>query len=264
MQAFGALLSVYMMVNLTDDLFMSKRYDKSCLPIPLLCESDLVSLAKNLPLHFSWKSWSLWRTTAKGGIVRGSGISNRYVHVYVRRSHWLNLVTRLAWIKIIKCVVVSCSSPLSLFFIMRSVMNQISPDPTLTVENVTDVMERVTMDKRRQLWGRMLPCEEYFLQQRGRPRLRRRTLLLGPKPPNLKILGEIYSSHSSEKKRTHACSDVYANCRPESSWEHLTSLLYEEDEMTAVDQARPFLPPRGKLTTNKQCLLLWHGTWLQR
>ena len=63
-------------------------------------------------------------------------------------------------------------------------------------------------------------------------------------------LEEIYSSHSSEKEKTHACSDVYVNCHPESSWEHLTSLLYREDEMTAVDQARPFLPPRGKF---KQC-----------
>ena len=62
---------------------------------------------------------------------------------------------------------------------------------------------------------------------------------------------EIYSSHSSEKEKTHACSDIYVNCRPESSWEHLTSLLYEEDEMTAVDQARPFLPPRGKWITSK-------------
>ena len=62
---------------------------------------------------------------------------------------------------------------------------------------------------------------------------------------------EIYNSHSSEIEKTHACSDIYANCHPESSWEHLTSLLYEEDEMTAMDQARPFLPPRGKWITSK-------------
>ena len=99
-----------------------------------------------------------------------------------------------------------------------------SPDPTLTVENVAGVMEKVVVDKRRQLWERVLK--------------------LTPE-----IVDEIYSSHSSEKDKTHACSDVYVNCCPESSWEHLTSLLYGEDEMTAVDQARPFLPPRGKLYT---------------
>ena len=70
---------------------------------------------------------------------------------------------------------------------------------------------------------------------------------------------EIYSRHSSEKEKTYACSDIYANCRPESSWEHLTSLLYEEDEMIAVDQARPFLPPRGKRITSKQHLMLVGG-----
>ena len=85
------------------------------------------------------------------------------------------------------------------------------------------VMEKVVVDKRRQLWERVLRMS--------------------------KIVDEIYSSHSSEKEKTHACSEVYVNCHPESSWEHLTSLLYEEDEMTAVDQARPFLPPRGKLYT---------------
>ena len=54
----------------------------------------------------------------------------------------------------------------------------------------------------------------------------------------------IYSSHSSEEEKLHSCVNKYV-CKPESSWEDLTSLLYEEDEMTAVDQARTFLPPRG-------------------
>ena len=83
------------------------------------------------------------------------------------------------------------------------------------------------MDKRRRVWNRVLG-----MGQRSH-------------------INEIYSSHSSEKEKTHACSDIYINSCPESSWEHLTSQLYEEDEMTAVDQARPFLPPRGKWTTSK-------------
>ena len=56
---------------------------------------------------------------------------------------------------------------------------------------------------------------------------------------------KIYSSYFREKEKTHDCSDKYVNCCPEPSWEHLTSLLYTLDEMTAVDQARPFLPPRS-------------------
>jgi hypothetical protein len=88
------------------------------------------------------------------------------------------------------------------------------------VENVTDVIEKVTEDKKRQVWGTLLWIDDY--------------------------VDEIYGSPSNEKEKMHVFSDVYVNCHPESCWEHLTSLLYEEDEKTAVDQARPFLPPRGK------------------
>ena len=96
-----------------------------------------------------------------------------------------------------------------------------STDPTLTVEKVADVMEKVKVDKRRQVWGRVLTWDE--------------------ESP----VDELYSSHSTEKERTLSCSDTYVNYYPGSSWEQLTTLLYEEDEMTAVDQARPFLPPKG-------------------
>ena len=93
------------------------------------------------------------------------------------------------------------------------------------------------MDKRRRVWERVLGRE-------GKSHV-----------------DEIYSSHSSEKEKTHACSDIYINCCPKSSWEHLTSWPYEEDEMTAVDQARPFLPPRGnyKCITSKQHLMFVGG-----
>ena len=128
------------------------------------------------------------------------------------------------------------------------IMVQIFPDPTLTVENVTDVMEKVTEVKRRKVWGAVLRYKKSRQRRRGpHPPLP----LLPPRPQRSprsdpEILKQIYSSHSSEKERTHVCSDVYVNCRPESSWEYLTARLYKEDEMTAVDQARPFLPPRGK------------------
>ena len=106
---------------------------------------------------------------------------------------------------------------------------------------MTDVMEKVTVDKRRQLWKGVLKKEERPLPPPSPP-LRRPHQRAKSIP---EIVDEIYNSHSSEEDKTHTCSDVYVNCCPESSWEHLTSVLYEEDEMTAVDQARPFLPPRG-------------------
>ena len=101
--------------------------------------------------------------------------------------------------------------------------------------NVTGVMEKIAIDKRRLVWKIVFDEEDekdkynFFL-------------LLAPG-----VVDEIYNSHSSEKEKTHACSDMYVNCRPESSWEHLTSVLYKKDEITALDQARPFLPPRGML-----------------
>ena len=98
-----------------------------------------------------------------------------------------------------------------------------STDPTLTVEKVTEVMEKVKVDKRRVVWERVLTWEYSWESPVKR----------------------LYSSHSTEKEKNLSCSDTYVNCYPDPSWEHLTTLLYEEDEMTAVDQARPFLPPKG-------------------
>ena len=98
-----------------------------------------------------------------------------------------------------------------------------STDPTVTVEKVTEVMEKVKIDKRRQVWRRVLTW-------------------YGASP-----VDQLYSSDSTEKEKNLSCSDtyMYVNCHPEASWEHLTTLLYEEDEMTAVDQTRPFLSPKG-------------------
>ena len=113
-------------------------------------------------------------------------------------------------------------------------------DSTLTVESLVGVMEKVASDegRRKKVWRRVLlwddsetPYSHSFSGGRSKIAF---------------YVEGIYSSHSSEKEKTHACSDAYINCHPESSWEHLTSVLYREEEMSAVDLARPFLPPRGK------------------
>ena len=97
----------------------------------------------------------------------------------------------------------------------------ISTDPTLTPDKVAEVMEKVKVDRRRWLWRRVLT-------------------LKGQSP-----VDQLYSGHSTERERMLSCSDTYVNCHPEASWEHITSSLYEVLEMIAVDQARPFLPPKG-------------------
>ena len=90
------------------------------------------------------------------------------------------------------------------------------------------------MHKRREVWVKLLDKEKSF-----------RFVSVMRDLPIEQYVNEIYGGHSNDKEKTHACSDIYVNCCPESSWEHLASQLYKQDEMTAVDQARPFLPPRG-------------------
>ena len=111
-------------------------------------------------------------------------------------------------------------------------------DPTLTVESLVGVMEKVASDegRRRKVWERVLEWDYSPYSH----------IFSGGRSKIAVYVEEVYCSHCSEMEKTHACSDTYINCHPESSWEHLTSVLYREYEMSAVDQAKLFLPPRGK------------------
>jgi hypothetical protein len=106
-------------------------------------------------------------------------------------------------------------------------MYSLSPDPTLTMENVTRAMEKVTVDKRRRVWEEVL----------GR-----------------RAVEEIYSSyHSSEEEKLHSCADTYANCKPDSSWEELLRLLYDCGEMAAAKEAKTFLQQKGGWLIQNYC-----------
>ena len=93
-------------------------------------------------------------------------------------------------------------------------MFSLSPDPTLTVGNVTRAMEKVKVGKRRELWQKVL---------------------------SWKAVNEIYSSHFSEEEKLHSCADTYVTCAPDSSWEKLVRQLYDCDEMAAAKEAKTFL-----------------------
>ena len=95
-----------------------------------------------------------------------------------------------------------------------------SLDPTLTVDNVIGVMEKVTDDGREKVWSRCL----------GRG-----------------LCADINSKCSSEKELLHTCSDIYINCHHDSSWEDLARRLYEEVEIAAVEEVQSYLNPRGRL-----------------
>jgi uncharacterized lipoprotein len=98
-------------------------------------------------------------------------------------------------------------------------MSSLSPDPTLTVENVTRAMEKVSVDKRRRVW------ETIFNHRQ--------------------VVEEIYSSHSSEEEKLHSCADTYVTCKPDSSLEELVRQLYDRVEMAAAKEAKAFLQQKG-------------------
>ena len=97
-------------------------------------------------------------------------------------------------------------------------MSSLSPDPTLTVENVTRAMEKVTVGKRREVWEEVL----------GKG-----------------VVEEIYSSHSSEEEKLHSCADAYVTCKPDSSWKELVQELYKWGGMAAAKEAKAFLQQSG-------------------
>ena len=96
------------------------------------------------------------------------------------------------------------------------------PDPTLAVDNVSRVMEKVKGELRPRIWEDLSPAIGKVIQGEG---------------------------YSSENDPTYA--DLYANCKSNSSWEHLTGSLYRHHQVAAVEEVRSYLPPRGKLD------LLW-------
>ena len=92
------------------------------------------------------------------------------------------------------------------------------PDPTFTVTNVTKAVEKVTVDKRRQVWKEVL---------------------------GEAVVEEIYSSHSSEKDKLHSCAETYVTIKPNSSFDDLVYWLYRCREMAAAKEAKSFLPQNG-------------------
>ena len=60
-------------------------------------------------------------------------------------------------------------------------------------------------------------------------------------------IDEVYTQlNTSAREKTQALSDVYVNIRPESSWQHLVSTLYDKSELAAAKQAKSFLPVNGE------------------
>ena len=89
------------------------------------------------------------------------------------------------------------------------------PDPTLTVDNVSHIMEKVEPKERQRV------LEEISIH-------------------------DIFETYSTDLEKEAAAVDIYVNCSTYSSWEHLASSLYRHHQVAAVEEVRSYLPPRGE------------------
>ena len=91
------------------------------------------------------------------------------------------------------------------------------PDPTLVVDNISHIMNKVKPKLKMLVWNEVLQHE--MIQTRS---------------------GEEFSFKEEE------CADIYVNCYHFASWEHLAKSLYRHHQVAAVEEVRSYLPPRGQ------------------
>ena len=97
-----------------------------------------------------------------------------------------------------------------------SVHNSVPPDPTMTVDGVTQVFNKIKGDKAKVM----------------------RLGLLFPSP----LVDEIMErSYSTESGKNRAFADVYVNIHPYSSWEDLTSVMYVIEEFASARESKSFM-----------------------
>ena len=92
------------------------------------------------------------------------------------------------------------------------------PDPTLTVDNVSHVMEKVEQKVKIQVW------EDACALAVEREKMK-----------------DLYMSGKEDE-----CADWYVNYNPYSSWERLARSLYRHHQVAALEEVKSYLPPRGE------------------
>jgi len=107
-------------------------------------------------------------------------------------------------------------------------------DPTLTVKNVTEVMEvlnwkRVARGHTRYHSSPHNICHTYISQSSGL------------RIPYSK-LEEFQQQSSSERDSSHAIGEYWINTYPDASWEMLADALYTEEEERAAVMVKRYLP----------------------
>ena len=95
------------------------------------------------------------------------------------------------------------------------------PDPTLTVDNVSHIMEKVEPKKRQEILKGIIFSDIFEKIQ----------------------FSEKYSTALEVEA---AAVDIYVNCHSWASWEDLARSLYRHHQVAAVEEVRSYLPPRGE------------------
>ena len=98
------------------------------------------------------------------------------------------------------------------------------PDPTLTVDNVSRVMEKVEPKEKMLIWNDVL--ERGWIES---------------------VNKEEFSFKEEE------CADIYVNYCHSASWDTLARSLYYHHQVAAVEEVRSYLPPRGEPHFGRLC-----------
>ena len=101
-------------------------------------------------------------------------------------------------------------------------------DDSLTVDNLTKVMEMGNAYKIMEMWK--------YLDE---------SLVKMHVPKSLMKM--ITGNPSTTKEEIRECVDLYLNCSPyEPSWKDIASALYDRGEMAAAREAKTFLQQNGE------------------
>ena len=95
--------------------------------------------------------------------------------------------------------------------------NSVPPDPTMIVDNVTQILNKIPGDKWEEVMG------------------------IGGLGIPWPLLIEIQRRYSTDTEKNHACADYYMNCHPEAEWEHLTAGFYNKKELSLARESKSFM-----------------------
>ena len=98
----------------------------------------------------------------------------------------------------------------------------VPPDPTMTVDNVIQILNKIPGDKREKVMGG------------------------GGLDIPRSLREEIQRRYSTDAEKIHACADYYVNCHPNAGWEDLTLGLYHMKEFALARESKSLFMSTGK------------------